>query len=155
MARRQKSFEEIVQERHKWYNSVGTAYCKYLNERVKFNRHGFQHTLRDGRGHYRGKKDALMRLHLLPWAPVVIRTAINMPSVDILPVKDQRNKLGKDITYFELQGVVKTGGPKRPKYIDITVILRRIGNGDLHYYSIRYTKHGYKGSKATKPKTDS
>jgi hypothetical protein len=73
-----------------------------------------------------------------------VRDAINMPNSEIRTKDDPRNKLGKDVTFFELQAVVKSGNQKHPKHIDITVILRRIGNGDLHYYSIRYTKHGYK-----------
>ena len=143
MAKREKSLEELIAEKRKWYGSVDTVHCKYLNEAVKFNRHGFRHTLRDGRGHYRTEKDALMRLHLLSWAPVVIRNSISMPDTRLLPVDDPRNKLGKPITFFELQCVVNHKIGKKTKYIDVTVILRRIGDGILHYYSIRYTRRGY------------
>ena len=61
----QKSFEDIIIERRKWYYSLNSVHCKYLREPVKFNSHGFRHTLRDGRGHYRRINDALMRLNLL------------------------------------------------------------------------------------------
>lgn len=139
-----KSLEEVIAERRKWYYSVNSVHCRYLNEPVAFNRHGFKHTLRDGRDHYRSEKDALMRLHLLPWAPRVIRNAVNMPNTELRPADHPKNKSGKPVTYFELQGVVSHNAGKRLKYIDITVILRRIGDGELHYYSIRYTKNGYK-----------
>ncbi len=139
-----KTFEEIIEIRRKWYYSVDSAQCTYLNEKVKFNKHGFHHALRDGRGHYRTEKDATMRLNLLPWAPVVVRNSAYMPNTELRPVDDPRNKLGKPITFFELQCVVKHKVGRKNKYTDITVILRRIGNGELHYYSIRYTKRGYK-----------
>lgn len=138
-----KSFEQIIEERRKWYYTINEVHCRYLNEAVRFNNHGFKHTLRDGRGHYRTEGDALMRLHLMPWAPRVIRTAINMPRSELRPVDHPRNKSGKPVTYFELQAVVNYKVGKRIKYLDITVVLRRIGDGVLHYFSIRYTKHGF------------
>jgi hypothetical protein len=145
MTRKDKTFQEIIDERSKWYNSIDSVHCSYLKEKVKFNSHGFKHALRDGRGHYRVEKDALMRLHLLPWAPVVIRNSKYMPNTEHRDTDDKRNKLGKPVTFFELQCVVNHKVGRKNKYTDISVILRRIGDGDLHYYSVRYTKHGYNG----------
>ena len=142
----EEQFRVEIEKKRKWFYSVNSVHCRYLNEAVIFNKHGFQHTLRDGRGHYRGQKDALMRLNLLPWAPIVIRNSIYMPNTELRDINHPKNKLGKPVTYFELQCVVKANNRRngRKKYTDITVILRRIGDGPLHYYSIRYTKHGYK-----------
>lgn len=89
------------------------------------------------------QKDALMRLHLLTWAPVVIRNSAYMPNTELRPVGHPKNKLEKPVTYFELQCVVNQKIGRKTKYTDITVVLRRIGDGVLHYYSIRYTKNGY------------
>jgi hypothetical protein len=139
------SLESVKEARRKWYYTVGTIDCSYLREPVKFNKHGFRHALTDGRDRYRGKKDALMRLHLLRWAPVVVKNSVHMVSSELRKADDPRNRAGKDVTFFELQHVCKGGNPKRPKYHDVTVILRRVGDGDLHYYSIRYTKNGYRG----------
>lgn len=137
-------FDKLVATRRKWYYSVNEVHCRYLNEKVVFNNHGFKHILRDGRGHYRTKADAKMRLNLLTWAPVVIKTAIFMPSSEFRDADDKRNHLGKPVTFFEIQGTIShpVGKSKKKRYLEITVILRRIGDGNLHYYSIRYTKHG-------------
>ncbi len=143
MDQQSDDFDKLVAIRRKWYFSVNEVHCKYLNEPVVFNSHGFKHALRDGRGHYRNKADARMRLNILPWAPVVIRTAAYMPNTERREINDPRNHLNKPVTFFELRGTVthKAKGGKN-RYIEITVILRRIGDGKLHYYSIRYTKNG-------------
>ena len=135
-------FEKLVANRRKWYFSVGSVHCKYLNENVLFNSHGFKHALRDGRGHYRNKADAKMRLNILHWAPVVIRNAAYMPQTERREIDDPRNKLGKPVTFFELQAAVKHQRGKKTRHLEITVILRRIGDGPLHYFSIRYTRNG-------------
>lgn len=140
---KEEEFYSLISKRKKWYQSVGSVHCSYLNEKVIFNGYGFKHVLRDGRGHYRNEKSARMRLNLLTWAPIVIKKSAYMPTTEQRGTDDPRNKLGKPVTFFELQCVVKHRVGKKYKYTDITVILRRIGNGDLHFYSIRYTKNGY------------
>lgn len=135
-------FNKLIDVRRKWYYSIDEVHCRYLNEKVKFNNHGFKHTLRDGRGHYRTESSAKMRLNLLPWAPVVIRTAAYMPRSEIREISDSRNRLGKPVAFFELQGTVSHKQGRRKRYLEITVIIRRIGDGPLHYYSIRYTRNG-------------
>lgn len=142
MAKQTIDFRQLIEQRRKWYTSVHEVHCRFLNEKVTFNSHGFKHTLRDGRNHYRTEADARMRLNLLPWAPVVIRNAAYMPNTELREAKSPRNRLNKPVTFFELQGTVNYKVGKRARYLEITVILRRIGDGTLHYYSIRYTKNG-------------
>jgi len=142
MSDSEQDFTLLIEKRRKWYYSIQETHCRYLNEKVVFNSHGFKHTLRDGRGHYRIEADARMRLNLLTWAPVVIRKAAYMPTTERREISDRRNKLGKPVTFFELQGTVKHKLGRKTRHLEITVILRRIGDGPLHYYSIRYTKNG-------------
>jgi hypothetical protein len=141
-AKQKPDLKTLIASRRKWYYALKPTHCRYLNEKVVFNNHGFRHALRDGRGHYRIEADARMRLNLLTWATKVIQTAVYMPNTERREVGDPRNSLDKPVTYFELQGTVshKIKGSNERKYIEITVILRRIGDGQLHYFSIRYTK---------------
>jgi len=130
------SIEEVKKIRRERYNRTRSMPCPLLKEEVFFNKDGFYHATHDGRGKLRNKSDATMRLHLLPWIYRVIkksRTHASPPR--IIPISDPENKTGKEIVFYELSYKFKLAKNKT-----VSVILRKIGNGQLHYFSVRYTK---------------
>jgi hypothetical protein len=48
-------------------------------------------------------------------------------------------KYGKELAYYELYHYL--GRAKNKRKIGIIVVLRRIGNGRLHFYSVRYASN--------------
>lgn len=127
------SIRDLVALRKLEYRRLRAVRCPLLkDEEVHFNKDGFFHLTHDGRNRIRNPADQRMRLNLLPQVRKVIKeaTAFGSP-IRTIPAQD--NKFGKDIMYYE---IIYRTSPKRC----IAVVLRRIGNGQLHYYSIRYYK---------------
>lgn len=127
------SITDLVALRKLEYRRLQPTKCPLLNnELVFFNKNGFFHLTHDGRRRIRNPADQRMRLNLLPQVCKVIKdaTAFGSP-IRVIPAQD--NKFGKAITYYE---IIYRTSPKRC----IAVVIRRIGNGQLHYYSIRYYK---------------
>ena len=124
---------KLKQKYHKFYKSIGLVISTAINENVVFNNHGWKHFRYSGRGHRRPSTSIVMRLKLLPFIPQVVRKAkvIIKNNKRIVRIK---GKL-KVVEYFEIANEVIVLG--RTKHI--TVILRRIESGTLHYLSCRYT----------------
>lgn len=98
------------------------VYCKALDADISFNAAGFEHLFKDGRGHYRPMIDARKRLELIKYAPNVIKNCQWF-------IKDKSKT--PDI-YYKLYG--RAGEGLR----NVVVTIRKIGNGNLHFYGIRY-----------------
>ncbi|MBR3323575.1 hypothetical protein IKG16_01680 [Candidatus Saccharibacteria bacterium] len=107
--------------------------CPLLDgDLVYFNKDGFYHLTHNGRGKIRNQSDQRMRLNLLPNAPVVIKRARGFGAMPrTIPAAE--NKYGKDILFYELVYQFNT---KKA----VTVVIRKIGNGQLHFYSVRFCK---------------
>lgn len=80
----------------------------------------------DGQGSRRNNNDAYKRLLLLEHAPGIILNARF--------VKEDKPKIkrGKVAVHYELYG--KVGSNNR----SVIVTLRKLGEGNLHFYGIRY-----------------
>ena len=124
---------KLLEIRRKSYDVVKNIYCPLLKEVVYFNNKGFYHATHDGRGKLRNPLDARMRLNLLPCINDVITRSSYYGSPPRVRAKgDPENRTGKELVEYELSY-------KFNQYKEVSVILRRIGNGRLHYYSVRYT----------------
>lgn len=131
------SYSEMVAEKRVWYKAVKQSYCPILNEDVHFNSKGFHHLLFDGLGHARSLKERMYRLGLLPLAIPVLKTATSIH--DYTPPTYSK-KLRKNVEYW----VLKCNVGKQKTLV--TVVLRRVGTGQVTFYSIwkkkdRITKH--------------
>ena len=126
--------EALKAARRTTYFAVGSVYSKVLGENVYFNNHGFQHIMYDGNGRRRKNVEIVTRLNLLPCAPIVVINAKTSVDRVILAVD---NKLGKDIVFYQLQHTIRSRlNPLRTT--EVIVIVRKVGNGQLHFFSIRY-----------------
>lgn len=128
------SLEELIKNIRQRYETTKNIYCPSLKEIVYFNNKGFRHATHDGRGHVRTEADARMRLYLLTCVNTVIsRSSRFGKPPKILPKTDPENKTGKEIVFYELCH-------RFNQYKEVSVILRRVGNGRLHYFSVKYTR---------------
>ncbi len=124
----------LIRLRRQKYKLTQSIYCPFMKELVYFNNIGFHHATHDGRGRIRGEADTRMRLNLLLCINEVITRCREFGSPPRIVAKNHPdNKTGKEIIFYEL--CQRLSGKKT-----VMVILRRIGNGRLHYYSVRYDR---------------
>jgi hypothetical protein len=131
------SLKELSKLRRERYNRTKFMECPFLHEVVHFNKIGFFHTTHDGREKIRGEADARMRLHLLPWIYRVVKKSRHYGEPPrVVSKADPNNSTGEEVVFYEICYRFKGFDGKKV----VSVILRRVGNGNLHYYSVRYTK---------------
>jgi hypothetical protein len=118
------SYKKLVDERRRWYKSIGKVFCPCLSEDVHFNFKGFYHLLYKGTGERRSIAVTSERMDLLPLSPSIISSAIEFKEYR----QEYSKRLNKIIHSWELLETV--GG------VRVSVILRRIGNGKIIFYSI-------------------
>lgn len=124
---------ELIKKRRKAYETTKNIYCPYLKEVVYFNNKGFFHATHNGKGKIRNESDSRMRLNLLTSVNTVISRSTHFGSPPrVKPKGHPENKTGKEVIEYEL-------AYRFSKNKEVSVILRRIGNGRLHYCSVRYT----------------
>ena len=130
-----KTYEQIIKEQRAWFSAVRKTYCPLLNKDIHFTSKGFRHIMYDGLGHARSRKERMYRLGLFPLLIPVIKNA-----KEIVEYKTKlSNKLGKNIEYWKLRNTVGK------QNTEVTVILRKIGTGKIHFYSIwkKKDKHNH------------
>lgn len=108
------SYRYILEERRKWYEGVGRIYCTALATNVAFTPKGFHHLIFNGRGEKRNRGDVLRRLKVLHLSVDIIKGA----------KKISENRFSHSAEFWAL------------KESGITVILRRIGDKEIIFYSI-------------------
>lgn len=127
------TYEELVREKRVWYKAVGKSYCPILKQDVFFTSKGFNHLMYDGLGHARSRKEKMYRLGLLPLAIPVLKCTTN---IDHYMPPAYSKSLNKNVEYWTLRAVVGKGNAL------VTVILRRIGTGNIAFHSIWKKKEG-------------
>lgn len=136
-----KKYSELLNEKRVWYKAVRKSYCPILNEDIIFNAKGFHHLLFDGLGHPRSHKERMYKLGLLPLAIPVLKTATSI--YEYTPPQFSKS-LNKNVEYWILKEVVG-----KQKTV-VTVVLRRIGTGQITFYSI-WKKQDRKNLATRKP----
>lgn len=122
-----ENYKEFIIRRRIWYKTIKHCYCPALKQNIVFNSKGFQHLLFDGLGHARSNKERVYRLKLLSFVVTVIKKC---QKIHEYTKPTYSNKLGKNIEYWVLKESVN-----KQKLI-VTVILRRIGDGNIIFYSV-------------------
>lgn len=120
-------YNELIREKRTWYKAVRKSFCPILKEDVFFTSKGFRHLLYDGLGHARSRKERMYKVGLLPLVIPVIKSATK---IDDYKPPAYSEKLGKMIEFWALQSVV---GKQKTQ---VTVVLRKIGTGNIHFYSV-------------------
>ncbi|MCX6713867.1 MAG: hypothetical protein NTV48_02065 [Candidatus Vogelbacteria bacterium] len=130
--------KKFIEEKRTWYKTIGKVWCPILNQNIVFNSKGFYHLRYDSFGKARPKQEQMYKLGLLPLVIPVIKCATNIHEYK----KEQYSKpLGKHFEIWELKEIV---GQQRSL---VSVVLRRIGNGEITFLSVWKKKEKKSGSK--------
>ena len=118
------------------YDSIGTVHCEHLDIDVIFNAKGFHHLYYEGDGTPRNRAEVQYRLKLLPWITHVIRQAKEYIYEERKARVSSKKKAPiKLIKYWALMAWVGENN-----HIKIKVIIRQVGNGQVHFWSVMRLK---------------
>lgn len=119
-------FDDLLKERRAWFKLVKRVFCPCLKKYVRFNSQGFRHLRYDGLGKARSKKEQKYRMGILPLSIPVIKRASSVFRYK----KEYSKRFGKYIEYWALREVVGK------QCVTVTVVLRKVGTGNITFYSI-------------------
>lgn len=117
---------------YKVYKSIGSIKSKAINDDIVFNRYGWIHLSFTSGGHRRASKDRRLRLHLFLFASEVVKKARQIVRATDGFVISKRG-IKRKVKYFELASYCDNDKKH------VTVIIRKIENGNAHFYSLRRT----------------
>lgn len=115
------SKSEIHREIKEFYSNIKSLYCKEINSYVYFNNSGLMHLHRKG-GSLRSKSDQKRRF-------VLFRKHIGTISHEHYNISTKTSSRKNSLCVFI--ALEKCVGTKR-----IKIVLRRINDGDIHFFSI-------------------
>ena len=128
------NYDKIREDAEKYYAVLADIDCPALGLTVSFSSHGFNHLIyRKGRTE-RDRASQIMRFKLLTKAYELIRLTTTFQEYeDTLKefrIKKHKEKVSatKQVQYWGLIAII---GDRK-----IKVILRKIGNGNLHFWSV-------------------
>lgn len=104
------------------YLKIGNIWCPALNDSINFTVIGFKHLIRSGRKP-RAPRDQIRRFVLLPMAECIVTDG----DVEIEYRKSEI--ISQNVVQF--WGITRKNDPK-----EITVVIRQIGVGEKHFFSI-------------------
>jgi len=128
-------FQERKEKAKVIYTAQREIYCPYFQEKVILNADGFHHLQFSARRE-RDKKAQLLKFSLLPLALDVIRKSGTIQEYRKLltPIGKSSPRDGatpmKEVSYWGLVAIVKE------KNIKVRVILRKVGNGNVTFWSV-------------------
>jgi len=121
-----------------FYDSVGSVDCPYFNTKVTFNAKGFHH-LQYSAGSERTKQAQLYKFALLESAVEILKHSgtVQQYRQQLGTVGHKKGKSGlRDtnmMTYWAFEAIV---GKNEPEFRRVKVIVRQIGNGEPHFWSV-------------------
>jgi hypothetical protein len=115
-------YKEIRKNAEAIYAKIGEVWCAALGDYVTFNSAGFRHLIRRDR-RWRPHNDQKRRFLILPYAESII-TAANVKVI----CRVGENASGKVIKFWAITGLRDCR--------KITVIIRQVGAGKKHFFSI-------------------
>lgn len=129
-----ENFDQIKEKAKKLYETTGKIFCPYFSCDVILNSDGFHHLQFSARRE-RNKAEQILKLRLLPLAIKVIRKSGTVQEWrKILQPIGKKKANGfiqmKTVQYF---GFVAIAGEKKVK---IKVIVRKVGDGNLAFWSV-------------------
>jgi hypothetical protein len=118
------------------YKQNNELFCPFFNKNIKLNSDGFHH-LQFSLGRERPKKEQSLKFKLLPLALEIINKSGTLQeyrrTMEVAHKGRFSNKKGsemKEVEYWGFTSIVSD-----PK-IRVKAILRKCGNGDVHFWSV-------------------
>lgn len=128
-------FQEKKEKAHGLYTSQKSIYNPYFKTGIILNSDGFHHLQFSARRE-RNKKEILLKFSLLPLALEIIKKSGTIQeyrkSLDPIGKKDTKDGFTqmKEVEYWGMIAIVGV------KNIKIKTILRRVGNGNITFWSV-------------------
>ncbi len=138
----ERRYEELMKERTAFYKRLKQCYCPVLKETVYFTSKGFYHFKYNGLGHARSRKERMYRVGLLP----LIKPVIKMAKLSVYSPPVYKKSLNKYVEFWKLEAIV---GRQKTK---VPVVLRRVGKGNIAFYSVWKKSDKKKTTKKPSPK---
>ncbi len=138
-------FNQKKEEAKNIYNSQKSIYNPYFKEQIVFNSDGFHHLQFSARNE-RNKREQLLKFSLLPLAVKVIRNSGTLQEYrkEFITIgkkgKDGFTKT-KNVEYWAFIAIIGNSP------IKIRVILRRVGDGNITYWSVMPDSNLKRGQK--------
>ena len=118
----QKNFQELIKSGHEKYKGIGHVECPaFRGEKVYFNKHGLRHLVRKDKK-IRSIYEQARRFKLLSYAAFVLKESSQF----------QSKKVGLSVNRADYFWTFA----KTVNSIKIRVIVRQLGNGRKHFFSI-------------------
>ena len=144
-------YEELKKEAQELYNSTGKIFSPLLNEKVSFSSEGFNHIMFKAGGKGRERSSQVLRFQLLERAIKLLKISTTYQEYEenakSVIVEEHKKKVSKwkIVKYWGLIGIIDNR--------KIKVIVRKIGNGNIHFWSVipnwRTSIHGNQKSYST------
>ncbi len=146
MKNKGSDLSEIREKTKDLYSKTGDVHCPFFKEKVSFNSEGFNHLRYKEERSERFFADQKIRYELFFLAPEIIRSSKTLQEyyekASFVEIKRKKKpeKVLKTIKYFAFIAILKNRKTK--------VIVRQVGAGKLHFWSIipnwktRKTKEG-------------
>ncbi|MFH1971163.1 MAG: hypothetical protein ABIJ05_02135 [Patescibacteria group bacterium] len=114
---------------HKLYRSSGSLWCRAVKDNVLFNKYGWSHLSFERGGKRRQPGNIKLRLHLFKYVHEIVKNA--KFAIETSGWVLSKRGIRRQVKYYEL--VYWCAKEK----CHISVVLRKIEEGKLHYYSVR------------------
>ncbi len=132
----QKDFLSILQKAREIYKSQNKIHCPYFSTDIILNSDGFNHLQNKRNREARNIDEQILKLSLLPKALQVIkRTGTLQEYRKHIEKFGNKSKDGlfktKQVEYFGFHSIFGENKDKK-----IVVIIRRVGDGNYHFWSV-------------------
>jgi hypothetical protein len=120
------------------YKDTKSVFCPYFNKNVTFNSDGFHHLRYNGSGSEREKVSQINKFLLLPKAIEIINKSGTLQQYRKQwgAVGRKHNSDGsrpvKEMEYYAFEGILGAGN----NMLRVKTIVRRVGNGEPHFWSV-------------------
>ena len=142
------NYEKIRENAQDFYEKIGRVRCPaFNNDFVHFNAEGFNHLVYKRKRRERKKEVQIMKFKLLQKAKNIVEIATTYQEYDESLTNVRKKKRKKTISesatarYWGLIAIIKG--------IKVKVIVRQVGNGQKHFWSVipAWSKSNYRDIK--------
>ena len=131
-------YKKRFQEAQTYYKEITNVFCPYFEKNITFNADGFHHLRYSSSGSERSKLAQLRKFALITSACELIKK-----SGTLQQYRKQWGVVGrrkqadgsrdmKEMEYFAFEGILFDQNP----IIRVKAVVRKVGNGDLHFWSV-------------------
>ena len=129
-----EAYEKLRKDSELYYASIQLIQSPALNTKIIFSASAFNHIIYKNPRNERDKKTQMLRFKLLPLAVKLISFSNTYQeyeeTIQSFRIKKQKKRifLSKSVVYWGIIAIID--GRK------IKVILRKVGNGEIHFWSV-------------------